>query len=62
MFRKKIGKKLVGNIIYELDFFERDSKYIIYKYEKSSIIIKRPKVAEFDNEKDAMKYWLKIDK
>lgn len=57
---KKICEKKIGDIIYELRFFEGDGKYVIYKWDgeimKDGKAHRIPEVGVFNNEKDARKY------
>ena len=61
---KKIYEKKIGNITYELRFFEGDNKYVIYKWDeeimKNGKVHKIPEVGVFNNEEDARKYLEKL--
>jgi len=61
---KKLYKKKIGNITYELRFFEGDHKYVIYKWDKEIMkdgkVHEIPEVGIFNNEEDARKYLEKL--
>ena len=61
---KKITEKRIGNITYEIRFFEGDNKYVIYKWDeeimKDGKVHRIPEVGVFNNEKDAREYLEKL--
>lgn len=63
---RKICEKKMGNITYELKYFEGDNKYVIYKCDekkmKNGQVHRIPEVGVFNNEKEARNYLEKLTK
>ena len=63
---KKICEKRVGNITYELKYFEGDNKYVIYKLDdeimRNGKVHRIPQVGVFNNKRDARKFLEKLAK
>ena len=61
---KKIYEKRIGNITYELKYFEGDNKYVIYKLDDEIMRNRKihmiPEVGTFNNEKDAREFLKKL--
>ena len=61
---KKICEKKIGDITYELCFFEGDNKYVIYKCDKKKMkngkCCRIPEVGVFNNKEDAREHLTKL--
>lgn len=57
-------KKQIGSMMYELDYFEGDGKYVISGADKESMLkgaVRVPEIAVFNEKESAMFFWKNLD-